>query len=327
MSNQLQGAGPRRAAPPFVWVLNPDAELELSSVGRYQARAHVLRQMEARVDQFSSLLGAEPSYFAHQLQASAANAAHRGYHALFWSATPRAQSAARQAGLRVGNAPSSDVLRRVSHKHFLSSTRCRTIPGRCFVSDERAFLAALQQGLFAWLSQTSHFRLKRPFGFAGRGQRRVHAELSPDDRRWIRDSLNRGGLLLEPELPGASAFSIHGYVPPNVAVPYLGRPCAFQSDAGGAPLRIPQQRVCTDLEWKMLSPAIEVEAACAATSLWHEGYFGPFGLDLLYFQEQLFSIDLNARFTLAWSLGMGAQRDPVISEHIRYCHKASGPAF
>ena len=59
-------------------------------------------------------------------------------------------------------------------------------------------------------------------------------------------------------------------------------------------------------------------ARTAAESLRSIGYFGPFGIDAFVFRsergEHLNPLsDLNARFTLGWSTGMGEKREEALT--------------
>jgi predicted ATP-grasp superfamily ATP-dependent carboligase len=50
----------------------------------------------------------------------------------------------------------------------------------------------------------------------------------------------------------------------------------------------------------------------ASEEILRVGYFGPFGIDVLVVDGQARLIDLNPRFTLGWSIGMGELRTEAI---------------
>jgi hypothetical protein len=155
---------------------------------------------------------------------------------------------------------------------------------------------------------------KRPFGFAGRGQRRVPEEPSADDVRWVADSLGTGGLLIEPAVEIASEYSIHGYVDSKGVV--TGASCRFSTDSAGSP---------SPVELAERDPprdrALGESARLVAEHLFRAGYFGPFGVDAFEYRNGGVHLnalsEVNARFTLGWSTGMGSARDAVLERYAR----------
>jgi hypothetical protein len=218
--------------------------------------------------------------------------------AVCWCPTQHAHDVLERAGWPVPHAPAHEVLRRVNSRRFLVDHGPNVI-GRTWVErgSDLAFLGS------------QRFRLKRAFGFAGRGQRVVDEVLSPDDWRWVEDSLDRG-FSAEPEFELAQEFSLHGYVDQRGLL--LGTPCRFLCNRFGSAVHFELAKGAAGHEQPIRDTAMQV-----ATALTAAGYFGPFGIDAFIARtargEFLNPLsDLNARFTLAWSIGMGPLRETAL---------------
>jgi hypothetical protein len=127
------------------------------------------------------------------------------------------------------------------------------------------------------------------------------------------DSLRQGGLVVEPAVKVVREFSIHGYVDAEGCV--LGQPCSFSSDAFGAPNSL--VRAQSDL---VRDQTLAHWAEVVAARLDREGYFGPYGVDAFEYEvngaRHLNALsEVNARFTLGWSLGMGELRNQVLQRY------------
>jgi phosphoribosylaminoimidazole carboxylase (NCAIR synthetase) len=193
-----------------------------------------------------------------------------------------------------------EVLRTVSHRRFYLGLGGGA-PGATYFEDPAALEQALAaRGAAAWL-------FKRPYGFAGRGQRRMAEQLSADDRRWLADGLRLGGLLGEPWLPIERELSLHGVLAANGDL-RLGRPCEQHTDSfrawiASAPLAAGELRA----EWRR---ALVCAAERAAEALQRAGYFGPFGIDAYLWRTPAGGLELNplgelnARYTMGFSVGM-----------------------
>jgi hypothetical protein len=149
-----------------------------------------------------------------------------------------------------------------------------------------------------------------PFGFAGRGQRTVRGELSKDDQRWIADSIRLGGLFMEPAVDIVAEFSLHGLLRQSRLL--VGKTCRFHTDAWGAP----ETMVVAEPE-RVRDSALVETLERVAEGLARAGYFGPLGIDAYYWRHhestRFNSLgELNATFTLAWSLGMGSAPDAAL---------------
>jgi phosphoribosylaminoimidazole carboxylase (NCAIR synthetase) len=195
------------------------------------------------------------------------------------------------------------VLRRVSHRSF-DLELGGGAPGALYLRDAAELERALAERRgAAWL-------FKRPYGFAGRGQRRI-AEPSADDRRWLADGLRLGGLLGEPWLELERELSLHGSVARDGAV-RLGRPCVQRVDRWRAWLATePLDPGDLSSAWRS---ELENAAERAAEALFRAGYFGPFGIDAYIWRtpaggRALNALgELNARYTMGYPVGMAPGR-------------------
>jgi len=280
----------------YVWILNPDAETEIASGGDYTAPLARQRQMAARRAQFEPLVSGEEAYFVHELVGQQTG---EGKVALFWCPTRSACRAAERAGYSTRPAPTEPVLRRVLSREFLVGSALPAPRGRTFVRTEEHLHAEV-----ARLGPGVALRTKRAFGCAGRGQRSLRERLVKDDAQFLRDGLALGGLLIEPELTISREFSLHGLLLPGQTA-LLGAPCALSVDEHGQPTAIERCESSPETTRDLRTLAERTASVLDAA-----GYFGPFGIDVLEVGEgALYVSDLNARFTLGWSTGMGDLRE------------------
>jgi hypothetical protein len=295
--------------PEYVWVLNPDCERELSAQHSYAVRAAFKSRISERRQLFEGLVRGEPSFFTHDLASSPrtwtrdAPDESRSTFALLWCPTPHAVSLLSETGLLVPAHPAVDVLRRVHDKRFLS-TDCAalTLPGRCIIEN-------LEQWNDFRERMTVRTRTKRCFGYAGKGQR-VWTPGGNDDPTWRADSLRQGGFVAEPNVDAAQELSLHGFVDGRGCV--LGNICSLSTDRVGAPLAVSPLDKDVLVERYGGGEPLRHLAEQVADRLLAAGYWGPFGLDVLWVDGQPRLIDLNPRFTLGWSIGMGDLREAVI---------------
>lgn len=278
----------------YLWVLNPDAERELSATHSYAVRTAFIQRMVERRALFASLVQGEPAEYSHELRAVQAPT-----RALFWCPTPRVLATATKCGLSFGATPSVQVLRSVHDKRFLTTALFDvTLSGRCNISSEKEWLHLRA-------STRGPLRLKRPYGYAGKGQR-IWPEFDGEDRPWLEDSLRMGGFVAEPHLSDVLELSQHGFVDARGCI--MGKPCFLKTDAASAPVSI---QLASGLD-EALTEKIGKAAKRAGEELLSAGYFGPFGVDALVVEGVPFLIDLNPRFTLGWSVGMGELRAAAI---------------
>lgn len=291
------------------WFLNLDADVELGHLHGYTPGRRIQHYIDRHRAACSALTLGEP--------VCGQDAVEPRLPVFAWCPTPNALAALADSGLVAVRGPGIDALRRANDRAW---TIAFADPGleRCFVTaadDWQRFLLENRPATGGW-------RLKRRFGFAGRGQRRLRPTPSADDLNWIAASLARGGLLCEAELSVLEEFSIHGYVDPSRLL--LGAPVAFASDAFGAPI---EHAVLASGRGD-LTQALEQAATAVAARLVTYGYFGPFGVDAFTWRSEGGIVlnpvsDVNARFTLAWSTGMGQLRERALE---CYAEWSAGPA-
>ncbi len=283
------------------WLLNLDAELELATRGAYTSGRLVNEQIRVRLASFERFTLDEPVYGQQPIGP--------GRRVFCWCPTPSALTCLSRANLHAVAGPSVEVLRRANHRAALLGFASPGLQRR-FLKAE----ASWSELLLGSRSPTGSWRLKRCFGFAGRGQRRIGAAMSADDRRWVEDSLRHGGLLREVDLTIDEEFSIHGMLSGGQLL--LGEPVQFTSDAHGAPESA--HRLVGGQS--ALRAALEDGAEKVAIYLNRLGYFGPLGVDAFTWRgahgTELNPVsDINARFTMAWSLGLGARRELALERY------------
>ena len=205
---------------PFTWVLNLDAELELARPG-YNRGAKINAQLETFVEAARQrLLGPGDRVAGEGPAARGGASVGRGLvpHAASGGADASGWS---NAGAPI---PPSELLRRVNHRRFaqelgagppgaiLRGHRRPARPGRC------------RKSVVPWL-------LKRPLGFAGRGQLRLRTKISAAEQTWIDASLADDGLALEPLVEPLAEYSLHGFLWRDGHYE-LGRPCVQVTEHG-----------------------------------------------------------------------------------------------
>lgn len=224
-----------------------------------------------------------------------------------WCPTPSALSALRAVGVEPPLSPSFDVLRRVNDKRFAARLTCN-VADTFVVDDEDAWSAFLEsrEPNRTWL-------LKRAFGFAGRGQVVAHdSDLESEPMmRWVRAAVRgAAGFVVEPFASRILDVALHGHLSRS-GVLELGEPIVSSIGAARAwaSSRRAREGELHGAEISALCEAIEG----AAGALVREGYFGPFGIDGFRHSagdgEAFVPIcDLNARYSMAWAIGMGEKR-------------------
>jgi hypothetical protein len=306
-----------------LWVLNLDAERELALPNGYTRPRAMAEQIQEQSGSTRDLVRDEAV-----LALDATNApegANAETAVVTWCPTPSALALVRRVGLTVPPAPPLDVLRLANHRRFQHEVARRIGDGASFFGhtafvEPGADLETQVRSLAERLSNPpplgAGWHLERAYGFAGKGARRLTGPPNTDDVRWLRDSLTRGGILVEPLVPIVRELSLHGFVGATSAV--LGEPCALVCNEFGAPSSVTVLRhEPGTFTTEHVVPRLREAARTAAESLRSIGYFGPFGIDAFVFRgergEYLNPLsDLNARFTLGWSTGMGERREAAL---------------
>ncbi len=290
-----------------VWVLNLDVEDQLARRG-YTRPAAVEARMRGLAGRLGGLTGGgrviglgNPADGVRGADDGLRDREDADAQGRAWCPVPSALELLARAGAVPPRAPPEAVLRRVLNRRFAVERGLGWSESRWF-DDADALLAALAS------AASPRWRLKRGYGYAGRGHRVVDARaITAADRAWIDGALALGGVLAEPELDDVSAPALHGYLHPDGAC-VLGEPTAQQVDARGAW----QGTVRAPLE-AAVDAALRTSATDAAAALHEAGYFGAFGVDALLGQrggarEVIALGELNARYTMGWATGMGDWR-------------------
>lgn len=296
------------SAAPRAWVLNLDAEHELEARRAYAPTRHlraIVRRERARL--LGTLLGPEDVLIDPDAALEEQGGIARGLAGCAWSPTPRARAALQRAGAALAPAPPLEVLRAVNARPFAVAVReplARASFEKQVAPELETLLAALAQPApLGWL-------VRRTFGAAGRGRRRIAAgRPSAAERAWIEASLRLGPLSIEPWVEITCEHTRSAWVHADGRV-VISAPCFQSTDAHGA--------------WTSTARAAagelaraddaELEAAVAATgaALAAHGYFGPFGIDAFRHRAldgsartQLNPLsEINARFTMDWASAM-----------------------
>lgn len=256
------------------WVLNLAAELELERGGALSKR--VQDALAPHIARATSLLAPGDVLVGR-------DPIPPGTVGECWMPTPSALTRLRDAGAIAPRAPDVSILRAVNDRAFCAAMG-QTLDRARHVAGE----VELEPG--SW-------RLKRAFGFAGRGQRRVHSPLSSADRDWLRGAFRWGGVQVEPEVEILREAAVHGRVSPE----------------GEVTIHAPTVQTCVANVWTASRPAIPgelpealtIEAHRVAGALSDAGYFGPFGVDAYEYLHEgrprwNLRSEINARYTMAW---------------------------
>lgn len=285
-----------------VWILNLDAELEFAALRRgasYAPSRDLVRSMARALPAARELMGPGDCELQESL------AAGRSLHGLQGRAfcpTPGVAERFRSLGVIPEAWPEFATIEQVNDrgwalKHGLGP-------------EDAAFFEALPE-LESFLTarpKAQDWLAKRALGTAGRGQRPLRAQqLSEADRQWLRASWPLGGVLLEPRRKILAEYSLHAWLAPDGGL-RRGRPVAFDTRSRAfTAARLMLAGECSRAELEALEQSLE----STAKGLHRAGYFGPFGIDAYAWSEGPESrcfeplSEINARYTLAWALGMG----------------------
>jgi hypothetical protein len=291
---------------PCVWVLNLDAELELMRPQNYQPTKGSLAACARFSKTARALLG--PGDVELLRSDTISTGCALGYAGRAWCPTPSVLKTLRHAGAHVEQTPSLHCLQTVNHRSFHASLG-QTLPQAAFLTNIRDVLNKLTTASpHGWM-------VKRGFGFASRGVRRMPSTLTPDDVRWVTHALEYGGVQVEPWVPLIAEFSLHGYISPEQT--RLGHPCVLLDPDEPLYVRVSDTGAASNLCALdgTETAALEQQAETTANELRTQGYRGPFGIDAFaYWWEgrRAFNArsEVNARYTLAYSVGMWNSEPP-----------------
>jgi len=290
---------------PRVWVLNLDAAHE-PETGRGYAPTNHLRAIVARERRrlIGSLVGPEDLVVGEgELEGDFLERA-RGREGLAWSPTPRALARLASVGARPPAAPPSEVLRTVNARPFAAAVRA-PLAGASF---EKNVAATLDEALQVLARPAAEgWLVRRTFGAAGRGRRRIAAGFpTPAERAWLIASLRRGALVLEPWVRVTREYTRSAWVTPRGEV-VISAPCVQETTESGAWTRT--ERAERGALSRAEDARLEEAVAAAGTALSRAGYFGPFGIDAYKHLSERGEVlnplsEINARFTMDWTTAM-----------------------
>jgi hypothetical protein len=280
----------------FGWILNLDAELELSR-GRagYVTPRKLLAQLAEHGRGSRELLGPR-DIMLDELRHEVDRERLAGLVGRAWCPTPMAIARLRAFGVEPEPHPDAAVLRRVNHRLF-SHELGGGLPGQAYVKSRDELLSHIGK-------LERRFLLKRPLSFAARGQLRLIGPLSEKQWSWVDVSLKRDGLLLEPLVEPVLELSLHGFVWQDGHFE-LGQVCRQLVSPRGAFQGV--RRADDELTAAERS-ALLAQGERVARALAGAGYFGPFGIDgYRYSLEGSTGFcalgEVNARYTLGFVTG------------------------
>jgi len=277
----------------FAWVLNLDAEVELSRLNfAYVPRTKLLQQLELYGQGSRALLGPKDV-----LVEPGAAPPPNGFVGRAWCPTPQALGRLHAAGVEPEPHPEASVLRRVNHRLFAHEAG-GGLADQGYFTERAPLEALLRRAERAWL-------LKRPLAFAGRGQMRFYGPISDKQWSWLDVSLAQDGLIVEPLVTPTLEVSLHGFVWQTGRFE-LGRACVQEVSERGVFRGL---RLALAGELSSAESANLFEHAERVAGLLHAaGYFGPFGIDA--YRYQLGDVrgfcalsEINARYTMGFAIG------------------------
>lgn len=284
---------------PRLWVLNLDAEHELEAGRSYTPSAR-LRAIVARESRrlLGNLVGPADLVLDEAEPSEAQRERLRGLPGVAWCPTPRALARLAAAGAVVSAAPPAEVLRRVNARPFAAAVRAPLARA----SFAKHVASALDETL-AVLARpaTDGWLVRRTFGAAGRGRRRLAAG-RPDaaEQAWLRASLRLGPLVLEPWVRVTREFTRSGLVRADGSLA-LSRPCFQETTPSGAWTRTePAERGAVS---RADDAQLEEALAAAGAALARAGYVGPYGIDAFRHRGAQGEVlnplsEINARYTM-----------------------------
>lgn len=301
---------------PRAWILNLDAEHELEARQNYAPTLHMLAIVARESPRLVGTLVAPGDVVLTErdvLQQTDAARAARGLTGVAWCPTQRAKAILAAAGATPLPTPGMEILRNVNARPFAARLRASFSEGSfdkhvAATLDEALEVIARPAGL-GWL-------VRRTFGAAGRGRRRVAAgRPTEDELRWLVASLRRGPLVVEPWVEVEREYTRSGWVHRSGEIS-ISRPCFQQTTRHGA-------WTGTECAGAGEVPRADDERLARTMSVvgaaLHEaGYFGPYGIDAYRHrahdgtQRSLLNplSEINARFTMDWATAFAA--DPAL---------------
>jgi len=298
---------------PRAWVLNLDAEHELEAGRGYTPTRHLRALVERQSRRLVDTLVAPGDVVLGEADVGERA---RGLPGIAWSPTARALRRLRAAGAGLPEVPDVDTLRVANERAFAARVRA-PLAGESFAKRvardlDTALASIAEPAPHGWL-------VRRSFGAAGRGRRRIAAgAVTAAERAWLVASLRRGPLVVEPFVEVTCEVTRSGWVRRDGSF-LLTPPCFQRTTASGA--WTDSERSGRGAIARAIDARLEAAAAAAAEALATAGYFGPFGVDAFTHRdprrggrEVLNPLsEINARFTMDWGTAMSAERAPELA--------------
>jgi hypothetical protein len=299
---------------PRAWILNLDAEHELEARHRYAPTQHLSAIVARESRRLIGTLVAPGDVVLTEedlVRDPGGGGRAQGLEGMAWCPTPRALARLRAAGAEPVRAPALEVLQTVNARPFAAQVR----EPFARASFEKHVEVALE-GVLARVAMLARdgWLVRRTFGAAGRGRRRLHAGTpSREERAWIEASLRLGPLVVEPWVRVTREYTRSGWVQPNGDV-VVSAPCFQETTAHGAWTRT--ERSGRGEIAREDDARLEEAFAAAGAALARAGYFGPFGIDAYRHQAHDRDVDvlnplseINARFTMDWATALSQGSD------------------
>lgn len=279
------------------WVCNLESDVELAEPAHFVPSRRLLQQTEAMADRLLAMANDASPHVRHVRLAPG----QEPTICQAWCPTDRARELAGTAGYGLPPGPSMQVLRQANHRAF-GAALGYLLDGAGFATTVEQVEQRLRSG-----SPAGGWLLKRPLGFSGRGRKRLVADATERDWRWIAASMEQygSGLMVEPFVPIEQEFSLHSWLAADGSR-LAGEPTVLVTDEHGAWNRSEAGAALSPPEREQLHAAHE-KAACALHEI---GYHGPFATDAFRYRGadgrlrlQPLS-ELNARYSMGFFVGM-----------------------
>ena len=294
---------------PVAWVLNLDAEHELEAPRGWQPTQHLRAIVQAQAPKLLGSLVAAHDVVLDERDLTNGLRRARGLRGRAWLPTPRALKILAAAGATVDPTPGLDILQRVNRRDWATRVRAPfaedSITKHIVLDLESALTQVSLPSERGWL-------VRRGFGAAGRGRRRLHSG-KPDagELAWLVASLKLGPLVIEPWMEIVREHTRSGFVRTDGSV-LVSAPC-FQTTTNEGAWTGTRRAAAGELtrrDDERLAQMVETVGQALA----QEGYRGPYGLDAWTARQGDREVlnplsEVNARFTMDWATAVA--HDPL----------------
>lgn len=306
------GTDVTESSRPHAWVLNLDADIELARAtpprgddggGAYTPSSAVKKAIAHHAEFLRrSLLGPRDIV----IDETSPEGSAEGFIGRAWCPTNRAVAIMKRAGATPEPHPTHEILRRVNARSFCASLG-QTLPGAAFITNVDEAIAKLSSRLS---SEHTQWRVKRNFGMAGRGHRKIDSKrITKEDVAAVAAAIrDEGGVQIEPNVLIVRELARHAILRPDGHYE-AGATVVQECDVHGQWMRTV---MAEGHEGQLDSELTRVAGALHAA-----GYFGPFGVDAFYhrdlgggppagdgFQPRS---EVNARYSMGFAVGFAGR--------------------